>query len=134
MPVTLTSGTPRALQHATPRASTAPRIPPQRQFATAMPANSAPKPDHALVASLPTSPALPAASASPSSVRTSSQTSAWSESLTVDLFFHLQRQARARKWEGVTAPGAPLPGQRLFQATGKLLRRVNGTLELPPGY
>ena len=82
----------------------------------------------------PTSPALRAASASPSSVRTSSQTFAWSESLTVDLFFHLQRQARARKWEGVTAPSAPLPGQRLFQATGKLLRRVNGTLELPPGY
>ena len=34
----------------------------------------------------------------------------------------------------LTAPGAPLPGQRLSQATGKLLRRVNGTLELPPGY
>ena len=61
MPVTLTSGTPRALQHATPRASTAPRIPPQRQFATAMPANSAPKPDHALVASLLPSISTPAA-------------------------------------------------------------------------
>ena len=61
MPVTLTSGTPRALQHATPRASTAPRIPPQRQFATAMPANNAPKPDHALVASLLPSISTPAA-------------------------------------------------------------------------
>ena len=49
MPVTRSSGTPQALQTATPLASTAPRIPPQRQFAI-MPTNNAPKPDHALVA------------------------------------------------------------------------------------